>query len=137
MEWAIDGQVVDVLGGSNTQVFCKIDNSEIVLHVFLSDVLYPVWNGGGEETDLKVSGALRFALFENFLNVFFETKLEHDIGFIKDDGLDIRKVNVASFHVIKDTASGSNEQISPRFQSISLLLDADSTVNSDDSELLH
>jgi hypothetical protein len=46
VEWAIDGQVVDVLGGSNAQVFCKIDNSEIVLHVLLGNVFHPIWNGG-------------------------------------------------------------------------------------------
>lgn len=137
MEWAINSQVVNMLSCSYAKILCKIDYCEIVLHMLLSNALDPVWNCGGEKTDLKISGALCFTLLENFLNVFFKTKLEHDISFIKDDSFDIRKVDVSSFHVIKDTSSGSNEQISSRFQSISLVLDADSTIYGDDSELFH
>mgnify|MGYP006140610467 CR=1 FL=1 len=44
-----------------------------------------------------------------YLDEFFETKFEHDIGFIKDDCFDVREVNISSFHVIKDTTSGTNE----------------------------
>ena len=109
MEWTINCQMVDVLSCSLAEVFCKIDNSEIMFHVFLSNALNPFWNGGREQTDLKVSGALRFALFQNFLDVFFETKFKHDIGFIKDNCFDVGKVNISSFHVIKDTTSSTNE----------------------------
>ena len=109
MERTINCQMVDVLCCSLAEVFCKIDYSEITFHVLLSNTFHPIWNGGREQTDLKVSGALLFALFENFLDVFFETKFEHDIGFIKDDCFNVREVNVSSFHVIKDTTSGTNE----------------------------
>ena len=109
MEWTINCQMVDVLSCSLAEVFSKIDYSEIMFHVFLSNTFHPFWNGGREQADLKVSGALRFALFQNFLDVFFETKFEHDIGFIKDDCFDVREVNVSSFHVIKDTTSGTDE----------------------------
>ena len=45
------------------------------------------------------------------INIFFETKLKHDICLIKYYSLELTEVDVASLNVIFDSASCADKQI--------------------------
>ena len=48
---------------------------------------------------------------QNFLNIFFEAKFEHNVSFIKYNTFQLREVNVTSLNVIKDSTSSSHKEI--------------------------
>jgi hypothetical protein len=48
---------------------------------------------------------------EYLLNVLLEAQFKHLICLVKDDGLDVRKVNVASLNVVQHTACRAHEEL--------------------------
>ena len=89
VERAVDGQVPYVSGCLVGQVLCKIDNSEVVSHVFSCNIFDPSWNGGGKQTDLDLSLAHLSALAKDLVDILFASELEHDICFVENKSLDI------------------------------------------------
>ena len=70
------------------------------------------------------------------VDVLLEALLEHDISLIKDQRLEAIELNVASLDVIFDPTSGSNEKIDTIFELSGLIHNRNTTVDSDNSELL-
>ena len=73
---------------------------------------------------------------ENFVNILFEAQLEHLIGFIKNETLQTREVNVASLDVIEDSSCGSNKDIDTLSELSNLLVNINSTIYSHNFELI-
>lgn len=74
-------------------------------------------------------------LIQNEFDILFETKLEHDISLVQNDGLEIRKVNIASIDVILDPSGGTDKQIDTLLELIGLAIDANSTIHRHNLEL--
>ena len=70
------------------------------------------------------------------LDVFLETHFEHLVSFIENQTLQTAKVDVSSLNVVKHSPSCSNENINTISQILDLLLDINSSVDSDDFEFV-
>ena len=118
-------------GGLVLQVLAQINHSKVLAHVLVGDVSDPPGDSGREEANLKLVSALRLDLPEDLVNIFLESKLEHLVGLIQDDGLDAAEVDVTSLDVIQDTASGSDEEVNSASELSGLVLDRHTTVDSE------
>ena len=118
-------------GGLVLQVLAQINHSEVLAHVLVSDISDPPGDSGREEANLKLVSALRLDLPEDLVDIFLESKLEHLVGLIQDDGLDAAEVDVTSLDVIQDTASGSDEEVNSASELSGLVLDRHTTVDSE------
>ena len=58
LEWAADGEMLDVLGRLVLEILAQIYHSEVLLHMVLSHVSDPPRDGCGEETNLNIVLAL-------------------------------------------------------------------------------
>jgi hypothetical protein len=104
--------------------------------VLLSNITDPSWNSGGEKQDLKLLLVYLSHLLENVINILFEPKLEHDVGFVQNDSLEIREIDVVSTHMIFDPSGGTNENIDTPFEVLGLAIDADTSVDCHNLELV-
>lgn len=104
--------------------------------MLLSNITDPCWNCRGEKQDLKLLLVHFFHLLENEFNILFESKFEHDIGFVQNDGLEIREVDISSAHMILDPSGGSNENIDTPLKILGLAFDTDTTVDCHNLELV-
>jgi hypothetical protein len=73
---------------------------------------------------------------QNSLNVLFESKLQHLVSLIKNNGLYVRKVDVASLNMVKYSTCGTDEEFNTSFQFTDLGLDRNTTINSQTRELI-
>ena len=56
--------------------------------------------------------------------------LEHLIGFVKNDGLESREIDISSFDVIEDSTTSANKEVDTTAESSCLVVDIDATVDS-------
>lgn len=125
------------LCGLVLQILSKINNSEVFFHILSGDLLDPLWDCCRKETNLQIVFITGFSTgLQDPINIFFETKLQHDICFIKNKTLEAGKVNVSSLDMIKNTTSSSDENIDTISQLPDLVLNIDSTIHGDNSELV-
>jgi len=68
-------------------------------------------------------------LLQYLFDVLFESHVEHNISFVKDQGFQTCKVYVSSIDVIDNTTSGSNKDVHSSFQLVCLISDTDSSVD--------
>lgn len=93
------------------EVLTEIDDPQIPLHVLRCDVSHPPWNCRREQADLEVFRALAPDRLQDLVYVFLETELEHLIGLIQHNRLDVRKVDVAPLNVVEDAARRAHEEV--------------------------
>lgn len=136
MPWAFDGQVLDIFCGFIGQVLAKIENSEVLTHVLSGNILDPVGNSCGKKAHLEVVRDRFFNVSQNVLYVLLEAQLEHHVRFVKHDGLETRKVDVASLHVVQNSSSSSNEDVNACLEMMGLALDWHTSVHSNDLKLV-
>ena len=74
-------------------------------------------------------------LAQNFLNIFFEAKFEHNVSFIKDNTFKLWEVNITSLNMIQDSTSSSHKEIYSILKLMSLVLDTNPSIDCDDFEL--
>ena len=118
------------------KILSKINNLEVWLHVITSDVLDPIRHSCRKQANLDIFFWANFMSFaQNFLNIFFEAKFEHDVSFIKYHTFELREVNVTSLNVIKDSTSSSHKQVYSIFKLMSLVLDTNSSIDCNNFEL--
>ena len=75
------------------------------------------------------------SLAQNFLNIFFEAKFEHNVSFIKDNTFKLWEVNITSLNMIQDSTSSSHKEIYSILKLMSLVLDTNPSIDCDDFEL--
>ena len=63
------------------------------------------------------------------VHLFFESLLEHLISFVKDDGLDVCEVDVASLDVVKHSSTCTNEEVNSASQCSCLVINWNTTVD--------
>lgn len=104
--------------------------------MLLHNLLDPAWHGCGEEQDLELQLVDLLHIPKNVVDIFLEAQLQHDISLVEDDCLKIGKVNIASVDVVLDSAGGSNENVYSSLELSGLVVNADSTVDCHDLELV-
>ena len=102
----------DIASSFVFKILSEINNLEVWFHVITSDILNPIRYSCRKQTDLDIFLWANFMSFaQNFLNIFFEAKFEHNVSFIKYNTFQLREVNVTSLNVIKDSTSSSHKEI--------------------------
>lgn len=81
-------------------ILCEVDYHAIGSHVLIGNVFDPKWNRSRKHQNLELVIGVLSARGQNFFNFIFESKLEHLIGFIKNNAFEITEINVASLHMI-------------------------------------
>ena len=104
--------------------------------MLVSNLSHPGWHCSREKANLQIFSALISNLYQDFFNVLFETEFEHLISFIENYGLDVRKVNVTSFYMVKDSTSCANENFNSSLKFVRLGVDVNTTVNSQTGEVI-
>lgn len=84
---------------------------------------------------MQIISALTFDKAQDLLDVLFETKFEHLIGFIENDGLNVTEVNITTVKMVQDTTSSAHENFAATFKLLSLFLHRNTTVDSGASVL--
>jgi len=128
VEGTIDRNMLNVLLGFRLQVLCKIDHLPVWLKVVLSHVLNPPGNSGGEQKKLSIRCVLPY-LFEDLVDVFFEAQFKHLVCLVHDEVLQLSEVEVASVHMVQDSAGGSNENVNAPAQLTRLIINGNSTIH--------
>lgn len=70
------------------------------------------------------------------IDVFLEALLEHLIGLVQNDGLQVREVEIATVDMIQDTAGRAHEELDTVAQLADLIIDRDTTIDRDDLVLI-
>jgi len=94
------------------------------------NVLDPRGDRGGEHEALELRQASAFDRVHNLFDVLLEAKVEHLISFVENSKLKARKVKVSAFHVIHDSATGSDEDVDTTSELVGLLIEASATIDS-------
>lgn len=118
------------------EVLRKINDLEARLHVLTRDATNPTGNGRREQTQLDVVLGRGADGFEDRVDVLLEAELEHLIGLIEHDTLEITEVNVAAVDVVEDTTGGTDEDVNTVTKLARLIVDADATINGQNFELV-
>lgn len=111
LEWTTDGKMLHVSGRLVFQVLAQVNDSEIFLHVRTCHVSYPPWDSGREETNLNIIFALLVDSHQNAFDILFKAEFEHLVSFVKNNCPDLRKVNVASLNMVKDTTCCTDKDV--------------------------
>ena len=114
--------VVDVLG---TFVARSDDDLLVVVEIVLRDGLYLLAHGGREKQGVAVSGHA----LKDLVDAFREAHVEHFVGLIKHDVVDLVELCHATFHQIDETAGGSHDDLHAVAQGMDLCLDRCSAVD--------
>ena len=118
------------------QVLGQIDNSESFFHICSSKLLDPRRNGSREQAHLEglfvanVSDGLQY-----FVNIFFESKLQHHVCFVEDQRFEARKVDISPFDVVEDSSCCSNKNVNSLSELANLIFNVDTSIDCDNSEL--
>ena len=118
---ALHGYVIDVDVCFVLNIFGEVYNQMVRSHVPFGNILDPEWNCGRKHQNLKLIISVLSARGQNFLNFILESKLEHLIGFIKNDAFKIAEVNVSSLHMIKYSSNSSHKNINSMLKLPSLI----------------
>lgn len=121
----------DSLSGLVLQVLAEIDDSQVLAHVLVSNISDPSGDGGREEANLELPSTLLLDSVKNFVNIFFESELEHLISLVEHNRFDAAEVDVTSLDVIQDTSGGSDKEVDSTSELSGLVLDRHSTVDSE------
>lgn len=112
------------------EILDEIDYFEAFTKVFTRDIMDPARNSCTKKANLNLFN-LRFYFSENIINIFFETKFKHLICFIKHDSLQVSKINVTTLNMIKNTTSGSDENVHTISELACLVFNWHSTIHSE------
>ena len=70
------------------------------------------------------------------VDLLLEPLFEHLISLIKDDGFDVREINVASLNVVKHSSTSTHKEVNTSFELSRLVIDADSAIDSQTVEFI-
>jgi len=129
VEWTVDGDVVDVFLGLVLQVFGKIDHLPAWFQVLVGHVLDPSGDRGREKKELGIFLDFALDFMKNFVNILFEPKLEHLVSFVQNQRFQFTKLYVSSLDVVKNTSSGSHEDVNSLSKLIGLFVDRHSSIH--------
>lgn len=76
------------------------------------------------------------ALGKNLVDFFFEALLEHLVSFVENDSLQCRKVDVSALNMIEHTTTSANKEVDTATECSRLVLNVDSTIDSERVKLL-
>lgn len=136
VDGAIDSQMLHSGCSLVLQILRKIDILYCLLHVLICNIFHPLRNSCREQANLDVVLALLAHGSQNLVNVFFKTELKHLICFIENHCLHVLEVDVSTIDVVENTTSCSNENIDSVSEFSSLIVDGNTTVNSETVELI-
>ena len=94
-----------------------------VTHEMLGESQDVVWHGGGEESDLDVTGQE----LEDFLDLWHETSAEHLICLVHDEETEIVGLEITLLHHFLDSTGGSDDDVDSLLEELDVLLDAGSS----------
>lgn len=129
--------VVDILLRLVFEILRQIDHLPVWPEVVVGQVLDPGWNSGGEEEELRRSLRALLDLLENLIYVLFEAHVQHLVGLVEDQCLQLREISkVTSIQMIQYSSSRSNEDVDALSQSMCLIVDGGAAVDCDDGILI-
>lgn len=105
----VNTHMLDVLGWQVFQIFNKVEVF-VFFHQLKSYLLNPIRNCRREQSNLE---CLWFFLnkLQYFINVRFESHVEHSICFIKNQGLNFWDINWSSFNQVNHSSCCSNNEL--------------------------
>lgn len=124
--------MIDILLSLVLQILCQIDGFPIGSQIGVRKTLDPWRSGSWEQQELGKFLTLRSDSHQNFINILFEAHVEHGVGLIKNNALELIKFDVSPFDMVQDSAGGANENINSLSQLISLVVDVGTTIDCDD-----
>lgn len=125
-------QVLDVLSWLVLKVLSEIYSYSRLKHVLSDNFLNPVRESGWEHALLDMVLVSYLHLQYDLIDVFFEAHLKHLISLVEDQAFKAGKVDISSLNMIKNSACGSNEEIDSSAKVWDLLLNRNTSINSDD-----
>mmetsp|Transcript_12754 Transcript_12754/g.21517 ORF Transcript_12754/g.21517 Transcript_12754/m.21517 type:complete len:215 (-) Transcript_12754:247-891(-) len=70
------------------------------------------------------------------VHVLLEAELEHNVGLVEHEGLEVAEINVLPFDVVKNPTGRADEDIDAASELADLVIDVDASVDGDDLELV-
>lgn len=98
--------------------------------MLLGDVSYPWWNSRWEEENLDIIFVYFSHFLKNMLYVLFKSEFQHNVGLVEDHWFEVRKVDIATFDMVLDSACCSYEKVNSSFESVCLILHTHSSIHS-------
>lgn len=92
--------MLDVPSSLVLEVLAQVHDSEVLFHVLLCNVPYPPGNSSRKETNLDIIFALSVHTLQDPFDIFLEAKLEHLVGFVKDNCPYVGEIDISTLDVI-------------------------------------
>jgi hypothetical protein len=116
----------DVLRGASNSSNAEED---VILEEIFGEHLDVTWEGGTEHEGLTLGGAWHIFALNDTTNLGLETHVQHTIGFIKDEVLDVGETDTATFDEINEATGSSTQEITATLDLAKLEIDIGSSVN--------
>lgn len=123
--------LLDVFGSGTDSADGEED---VVLQEVTGEGLDLPGESGGEHERLSVLDAGHVLLFNDLSNLRFETHIEHSIGFIENEVLDVGQRDLASVDQIDESTGSSGEQVASSFDRSDLSTNVGTTVDDGGSD---
>lgn len=125
--------VVDVLDSLRDVLGSRTDSTDreedVVLQEGSGEHLYLPGEGGGEHESLSVVHAGHVDTLDNLSDLRLETHVEHSVGFVKDEVLDVGERDLASVNQVDQSTWSGREQITASVERSDLRADIGTTVD--------
>jgi len=79
---------------------------------------------------------LASALGKNLVDFFFEALFEHLVSFVENDSLQCREIDISALNMIEHTTASTNKEVDAAAECSCLVLNVDSTIDSERVELV-
>lgn len=133
---AVNGEMIHSTRCLVLQVLREINGLKLRRKELASHIFYPEGDGSREKKSLDVLWRLFFDIVHNLFYILLEAKLEHLVSLVQDDSSHVREVEVLSLNMVENSTSGANEDVNTPSELISLLVNRNTTVHSEDIVLL-
>ena len=124
-----EGVVIDSLRSSNVLVLDHVHSFHVLVEVLLCDFVDPSGNSGGKHDVLGLLLGRLAHMPEDFLDIVFESFLEHRVSLIDANDLNTLQVECFSFKQINQSAWRGNNDSDSSVDFIDLPINRRATVN--------
>ena len=125
--------VIDILNTLGNVFGSRTDSTDsqedVLLEERSSKVLDLSREGGGEHERLTLKDAGHVFLINDSSNLRLETHVEHSVGFVKNEVLDVSKTDLASLNQVDKTTRGSGKKVTSSVEGTHLGANVGTTVN--------
>jgi len=121
----------DVLRGTSNPSHAEED---VILEKIFCEHLDVTWEGGAEHEGLTVGCAWHIFALDDATNLRLETHVQHAIGFIKDEVLDVGETDTTTFDEIYEATWSGTQEITTTLNLAELLIDISTSVDNGRSD---